>query len=310
MIAIAREHGIWVVHDLAYADIVFDGYRAPSILQVPGAQGHRGRVLHAVEELQHAGLAGRASWSATAILVTALARIKCYHDYGTFTPIQVAAIVALEGPQDCVDEIREMYQAAPRRAVRRAERRRLERREAARRRCSSGRRSRSPTARWARSSSRRSCCWKRKVAVVAGHRLRHYGDGHVRFALIENEAPHPAGDPRDPRTCSRRIGLRQENDAKRRGCIRRQESHGHPRREPDQRRLLGIGTVGGGTFASCAATRRRSARRAGRARSTINCVGDKDLDKPRGLVARAASYVTAATRRRSSTIPTSTSSSS
>ena len=55
----ASEHGIYVVHDLAYADIVFDGWKAPSIMQVPGAQRRRGRVLHDVEELQHGGLAHR-----------------------------------------------------------------------------------------------------------------------------------------------------------------------------------------------------------------------------------------------------------
>ncbi len=59
VVAIAREHGIWVMHDLAYADLVFDGYVAPSILQVPGRQGRRGGILHAVQELQHAGLACR-----------------------------------------------------------------------------------------------------------------------------------------------------------------------------------------------------------------------------------------------------------
>jgi alanine-synthesizing transaminase len=109
IVALAREHGIYVVHDLAYADIVFDGYRAPSIMQVPGAKDV------AVEFFTLSKSYNMAGWRVGFMvgnpdLVAALARIKSYHDYGTFTPIQVASIVALEGPQDCVEQVRSMYQ--------------------------------------------------------------------------------------------------------------------------------------------------------------------------------------------------------
>jgi alanine-synthesizing transaminase len=109
VIAIAKEHGIWVIHDLAYADIVFDGYVAPSILQVPGAKDI------AVEFFTLSKSYNMPGWRVgfmvgNPTLVGALARLKSYFDYGTFTPIQVASILALEGPQECVEEIRLMYQ--------------------------------------------------------------------------------------------------------------------------------------------------------------------------------------------------------
>src|SRR4249919_883304 len=109
IVALAKEHGIYVVHDLAYADIVFDGYRAPSIMQVPGAKEV------AVEFFTLSKSYNMAGWRVGFMvgnpeLVAALARIKSYHDYGTFTPIQVASIVALEGPQECVEQTRVTYQ--------------------------------------------------------------------------------------------------------------------------------------------------------------------------------------------------------
>src|SRR6186997_2820521 len=109
IIALARQHDILVVHDLAYADIVFDGYTAPSIMQVAGARDI------AVEFFTMSKSYNMAGWRIGFMvgnrdLVNALARIKGYHDYGTFTPIQVAAIAALEGPQECVGEIALRYQ--------------------------------------------------------------------------------------------------------------------------------------------------------------------------------------------------------
>ncbi len=109
VIAIAKEYGIYVVHDLAYADIVYDGYKAPSILQVPGAREV------AVEFFTLSKSYSMAGWRVGFMvgnrdLVAALGRMKSYHDYGTFTPIQVASIVALEGPQECVETIRATYQ--------------------------------------------------------------------------------------------------------------------------------------------------------------------------------------------------------
>ncbi|NDG87612.1 MAG: aminotransferase class I/II-fold pyridoxal phosphate-dependent enzyme [Gammaproteobacteria bacterium] len=104
VVALAREYKIWVVHDIAYADIVFDGYVAPSILQVPGATDV------AVEFFTLSKSYNMPGWRVGFMcgnreLVAALGRIKSYLDYGTFAPIQVAAITALEGPQDCVQEI-------------------------------------------------------------------------------------------------------------------------------------------------------------------------------------------------------------
>jgi alanine-synthesizing transaminase len=109
VIAIAKEHNIWVVHDLAYADLVYDGYKAPSILQVPGAKDI------AVEFFTLSKSYNMAGWRVgfmcgNAKLVTALTRIKSYIDYGSFAPIQAAAIAALTGPQDCVTQICNMYQ--------------------------------------------------------------------------------------------------------------------------------------------------------------------------------------------------------
>lgn len=109
IIALAKQHGIWVIHDLAYADIVFDGYKAPSILQVPGATDI------AIETYSLSKSYNMPGWRVgfacgNEELVAALARIKSYMDYGTFTPIQVAAIAALNGPDDCVREIRDLYE--------------------------------------------------------------------------------------------------------------------------------------------------------------------------------------------------------
>ena len=108
IVALCREHGIWLVHDLAYADITFDGYRAPSILEVPGAKEI------AVEFFTLSKSYNMPGWRVGFMvgnpkLVAALARLKSYCDYGTFTPIQVASILALEGPQACVAEITEIY---------------------------------------------------------------------------------------------------------------------------------------------------------------------------------------------------------
>jgi alanine-synthesizing transaminase len=186
LIAIAKEHDIYVVHDLAYADIVFDGYRAPSILQVPGARDI------AVEFFTMSKSYNMAGWRVgfmvgNRVLVNALARMKSYHDYGTFTPIQVASIIALEGPQDCVENVRQIYQG--RRDV-----------------LWSGLNSMGWTVDkpqatmyiWAPIPEAyksmgslefsKKLLIEGKVAVAPGTGFGHYGDDHVRFALIENEA--------------------------------------------------------------------------------------------------------------------------
>ncbi|KTD64006.1 alanine transaminase [Legionella spiritensis] len=109
VVALGKRYNIWIIHDLAYADIVFDGYKAPSILQVPGAADI------AIETYSLSKSYNMPGWRVgfacgNEELVSALTRIKSYLDYGTFTPIQVAAIAALEGPDDCVHEIRDRYE--------------------------------------------------------------------------------------------------------------------------------------------------------------------------------------------------------
>ncbi len=185
VVSLARKHDILVVHDLAYADIVFDGWRAPSIMQVPGAKDV------AVEFFTLSKSYNMAGWRIGFMvgnpeLVSALARIKSYHDYGTFTPLQVAAIAALEGDQQCVRDIAAKYQSRRDVLVKGLN-----------------------DAGWAVDRPRASMyVWARipeshralgslefakllleqaKVSVSPGIGFGDYGDGHVRFALIENE---------------------------------------------------------------------------------------------------------------------------
>ena len=110
LVPLCKELGIYIIHDLAYADLVFDGYRAPSILEVPGAKDI------AVEFFTLSKSYNMPGWRVGFMvgnkkLVAALGRIKSYFDYGTFTPIQVASIAALDGPQECVAEIVANYKS-------------------------------------------------------------------------------------------------------------------------------------------------------------------------------------------------------
>ncbi|MGQ9686283.1 MAG: alanine transaminase [Thiobacillaceae bacterium] len=185
VVAMAREYGIWVVHDLAYADIVFDGYRAPSIMQVQGAKDI------AVEFFTLSKSYNMPGWRVgfmvgNPTLCAALARIKSYHDYGTFTPIQVAAITALEGPQDCVRDICEMYRRRRDSLVKGLN--------------EIGWKIEAPKATmflwtpipepYAHMKSlefSKKLLTEAKVAVSPGVGFGEYGDDHVRFSLIENE---------------------------------------------------------------------------------------------------------------------------
>jgi alanine-synthesizing transaminase len=185
VVALARQHGIYVVHDLAYADITFDGWKAPSIMQVPGAREV------AVEFFTMSKSYNMAGWRigymvGNADLVHALSRIKSYHDYGTFTPIQVASIIALDGPQDCVEEIRQTYERRRDVMVRALH--------------EAGWHVEVPKASmyiWAKvpepyAHLRSLDFFKKllddaKVAVAPGIGFGDYGDDHVRIALIENE---------------------------------------------------------------------------------------------------------------------------
>jgi len=110
LVRIAKKYKIYLVHDIAYADIVFDGYKAPSLLQVDGAKDISVEFYTLSKSYNMPGwrigfMCGNKK------LVNALSRIKSYIDYGTYTPLQVGAIAALEGPQNCVEEIRLMYKS-------------------------------------------------------------------------------------------------------------------------------------------------------------------------------------------------------
>lgn len=185
VIKLAREHDIIVVHDLAYADICFDGYQAPSIMQVEGAREV------AVEFFTMSKSYNMAGWRVgfmvgNAELVSALARIKSYHDYGTFTPIQVASIAALDGPQDCVQEVVQKYQSRRDVLVKGLH--------------EAGWMVENPKASmyiWAQIPEpyrakgslefAKRILEEAKVAVSPGIGFGDYGDEYVRFALIENE---------------------------------------------------------------------------------------------------------------------------
>lgn len=185
IIALAKEHNIWVVHDIAYVDIVFDGYVAPSILQVNGAKDI------AVEFFSMSKSYNMPGWRVGFMcgnkeLVSALARIKSYLDYGTFTPIQIAAIAALEGPQDCVREIAEMYRK--RRDVL-CEGLNVAGWPVEKPRATMFVWARIPEAYQAMGSLEfsKKLLLEAKVAVAPGIGFGQYGDDHVRFGLIENE---------------------------------------------------------------------------------------------------------------------------
>ncbi len=186
VVEIAKEFGVWVIHDLAYADIVFDGYVAPSILQVKGAKDI------AVESFSMSKSYNMPGWRigfmcGNPTLIGALAKLKSYLDYGTFTPIQVAAITALEDSQECVREIRDMY---------------WERRNVL---CDGlnaigwqVERPKGSMFVWAKIPEpylemgslefSKKLIRDAKVAVSPGIGFGQYGDDHVRIALIEN--PH------------------------------------------------------------------------------------------------------------------------
>ncbi|MCW7537719.1 alanine transaminase [Aquabacterium sp. A7-Y] len=186
VVALARKHEILVVHDLAYADIVFDGWKAPSILQVPGAKDV------AVEFFTLSKSYNMAGWRigfmvGNADLCAALARIKSYHDYGSFTPLQVAAIAALEGDQQCVRDIAAQYRSRRDVLVKGLH--------------EAGWLVDCPKASmyvWARIPERYRAMGslafatellaRAKVSVSPGIGFGDHGDDHVRFALIENEA--------------------------------------------------------------------------------------------------------------------------
>ena len=185
IVALAKRHDILVVHDLAYADITFDDFKAPSIMQVPGARDV------AVEFFTMSKSYNMAGWRIGFMvgnkeLVHALARMKSYHDYGTFAPIQIASIVALDGPQECVEEIRLKYQKRRDVMVKGLH--------------DIGWMVENPKASmyvWAKIPEHyasmgslefaKKLLEDAKIAVSPGIGFGDYGDDHVRIALIENE---------------------------------------------------------------------------------------------------------------------------
>jgi alanine-synthesizing transaminase len=181
----AKENNIIVVHDLAYADLNFDGYRAPSFLQAKGAKDVGVEFSSLTKTYNMAGW--RVGFCVgNRDVVGALIKIKSYLDYGMFQPVQIASIIALNGPQDCVQEISDLYQSRRDVLVDGLDK--------------AGWRIDKPKATmfvWAEIPEpfktmgslefSKYLIKEAAVAVSPGVGFGEYGDGHVRFALIENE---------------------------------------------------------------------------------------------------------------------------
>ena len=180
-----KEHGIYILSDLAYAEVYFDGEPPPSIFEVPGAKDI------AVEFTSLSKTYSMPGWrigfaTGNKKLIAALARIKSYLDYGAFTPIQVAATAALNGPQDCIEEMRRIYRRRRDVLVQSFGR--------------SGWEIPSPSATmfaWAPIPEpfrelgslefSKLLLEKSQVAVSPGIGFGEYGEGYVRIALVENQ---------------------------------------------------------------------------------------------------------------------------
>jgi len=184
IVEFCRFHKIWILSDLAYSEIYFTQTPPPSILQIPGARDVAIEFTSMSKTYSMPGWrVGFAAGNRT--LVSALARIKSYLDYGAFTPVQVAAVAALNGPQDCVGELRDLYR---------------QRRDALiQGLAAAGWAVPSPPASmfaWAPIPPRyrdlgslefsKLLLRKAGVAVSPGIGFGEYGDGHVRLALVEN----------------------------------------------------------------------------------------------------------------------------
>ncbi len=180
----AKKNEVFVIHDFAYADLVFDGYQAPSFLQVPGAKDVGVELFSLSKSYNMPGW--RVGFAVgNQRLIYALTRIKSYLDYGVFQPIQIAAIIALNGPYDCVEQIVATYK---------------ERRDALCRGLHNvGWRVEPPKGTmfvWARIPKKfrhlgsiefaKMMIREAKVAVSPGIGFGEFGDDHVRFALVEN----------------------------------------------------------------------------------------------------------------------------
>ena len=181
----ARQHNIIVVHDFAYADLVFDGYEAPSILQVPGAKDY------AVEFFSMSKSYSMAGWRlgfcvGNPEIIATLARIKSYLDYGVFQPVQIAGIIALNGPEEYTREIVDVYRSRRDTLV-----------DGLNRIGWTVEKPKGTMFVWAKIPDQhlhlgsvefcKMLIREAKVAVSPGRGFGEYGDDHVRFALVENE---------------------------------------------------------------------------------------------------------------------------
>ena len=185
LVRFAQENEMLIIHDLAYADIAFDGHKPPSLLQVPGAKEIGIEFFSLSKSYNMPGW--RIGFGVgNKEMVHALARLKSYLDYGIFQPVQIAAIQALNGPQDCVEEIRETYRRRRDALVDGLDR--------------IGWRIKKPRGTmfvWAEIPEpckkmgsvgfSKFLLQEAKVAVSPGIGFGDYGDPYVRFALIENE---------------------------------------------------------------------------------------------------------------------------
>jgi alanine-synthesizing transaminase len=185
LVAFAKEHKIMVIHDFAYADLTFDGYKAPSFLQAKGAKEVGVEFFSLSKSYSMPGW--RVGFCVgNKDIIFALRRIKSYLDYGIFQPIQIAAIIALNGPQDCVEEIRTTYRERRDALINGLER--------------VGWNIPAPKGTmfvWAKIPEKfahmgsvefsKFLIQEAKVAVSPGLGFGEYGDDYVRFALIENK---------------------------------------------------------------------------------------------------------------------------
>jgi alanine-synthesizing transaminase len=186
LVSFAKEHRLMIIHDFAYSDIVFDGYRAPSLLQVKGAKDVGVEFFSLSKSYNMPGW--RIGFAVgNAEMLTALAKLKSYFDYGTFQPIQIAAIIALNEDQSCVREIVEEYR-----------KRRDSLIHGLRRVGWEIEKPKGTMFVWAEIPKpfkemgsiefTKLILREGKVAVSPGVGFGEYGEGFVRFALVENEA--------------------------------------------------------------------------------------------------------------------------
>jgi alanine-synthesizing transaminase len=186
LVEFCREHQIIVIHDFAYADLVFDGYKPPSFLQIPGAKKIGVELFSLSKSYSMPGW--RVGFCVgNPNLVAALTRLKSYLDYGIFQPIQIASIIALNGPHDCVKEIVENYRKRRDTLVDGLNRIGwpLEKPKAT---MFVWAKIPEPYIKMGSVEFSKMLIKKAKVAVSPGIGFGEYGDEYVRFALVEN--PH------------------------------------------------------------------------------------------------------------------------